>query len=58
MTSQIDEVIKWVTSMVGQIDTNDDVCFAAGKFLAYVNILKPISKAADTPLVGVLDQVS
>jgi hypothetical protein len=24
MTSQIDEVIKWVTSMVGQIDTNDD----------------------------------
>jgi hypothetical protein len=25
MTSQIDEVIKWVTSMVGQIDTNDDV---------------------------------
>jgi hypothetical protein len=25
MTSQIDEVIKWVTSMVGQINTNDDV---------------------------------
>jgi hypothetical protein len=25
MTSQIDEVIKWATSMVGQINTNDDV---------------------------------